>query len=246
MFWSFGNKKIFYTVKQSRSGRTDKLFVLVHGMGTDHNYHLLKYLSEPLLDYGAVVAFDLSGYGQSSGGVKARNVEIFVADLEKVIDRLKKDRRFAASKIIIIGHSLGALVTLINAAVFKTPIAGAVVIASNAESQRLYKDYCLRGDIHEYATYSLFKHHKLAADFWQSRARLQPLKLAHQIKCPILFIYGRQDKTNPPSEGEKLLRAVKSPKKLVVIPRANHHFTKAKEQQAVWRSIKQWLNIYEK
>ncbi len=246
MFWTFGNKKIFYTVKQSKNSQTDKLFVLVHGMGTDHNYHLLKYLAGFLLNYGAVVAFDLSGYGKSSGGVKARNVEIFVADLTKVINRLKKDRRFSKRKIIIVGHSLGALVTLINAAIFKSRIAGAAVIASNAESNRLYKQYCDRGDIQEYASYSLFKRHKLAADFWQSRARLQPLKLARQIKCPVLFIYGRNDRTNPPSEGQKLLRAVKSPKKLVIIPGANHHFTKTKEQQAVWSSIKQWLKIYEK
>jgi len=238
MFYRLGQRRLFYSLtKQPRSGR---LLILVHGLGTDHNYHLLKFLAARFRLRASVLTFDLAGYGSSSGGLQVRRVRTFVKDLDQLVNWAAK--QLPEKEIILIGHSLGALISLLEAA--RNPlVSGVVAIGSNAEGYRLYRDYLKRGLIKVYKHYSSLRRHRLAKDFWTDRLHFQPLQLVPRIKCPVLYIYGSQDRTNPVGEGRKLYLRTRSSKRLAIIKGADHHFRRPRYRQQVYQVIKKWLKL---
>jgi len=173
--------------------------------------------------------------------VKKRKVEEFIKAVKILVKQLNQDSRYKNKKIILLGHSIGALTALAAAAELKKSISGAVIIAANAESERLYQNYLQRGMIKFYPTYSTLRNHKVAGDFWANRNSLQPLKFAANISCPILYIYASQDKTNPLADGRKLFNKTRSVKSLAVIPNEGHFFVSEQSKALVIRAIIKWL-----
>ena len=52
--------------------------------------------------------------------------------------------------------------------------------------------------------------------------RLSLADCAHRIKCPLLVVFGADDKIVPPAEGGKLAQAASGPTDFVVYEEGNH------------------------
>lgn len=96
--------------------------VLVHG-GAAHA-HWWRFVAPFFTAEYDVVALDLSGHGESAWRERYQ-LEGWAAEIEAVIG----DARFA-QKPVVVGHSLGGLVTITAAAVHGESMAGAIIVDS--------------------------------------------------------------------------------------------------------------------
>jgi pimeloyl-ACP methyl ester carboxylesterase len=94
--------------------------LLVHGWGTDHT------VMQPLFDWARqsrrVVTVDLRGFGQSDAPAQPYTIAGYADDLAFLIGALGLDRP------VVVGHSMGGLVTLDLAARHGDRISAAVVL----------------------------------------------------------------------------------------------------------------------
>ncbi|KAI0897251.1 alpha/beta-hydrolase [Annulohypoxylon nitens] len=105
--------KLFYE-REGESGSRTILFI--HGLGGTTNSY--QPLVSDLLDFD-LVRFDFSGHGRSSVP-SSSSVESYVADCEAIINHL------GLKDIIVVGHSLGGLISLHLAAKRSELVKGVV------------------------------------------------------------------------------------------------------------------------
>jgi pimeloyl-ACP methyl ester carboxylesterase len=109
-----------HTLRWGRTGRPG--LVLVHG-GAAHA-HWWSFLAPLLAVQYDVVALDMSGHGDSDRR-EAYPREAWAREVMAVID----DAAFPGAPVVI-GHSLGGLVTIVAASVYGDRLAGAIVVDS--------------------------------------------------------------------------------------------------------------------
>ncbi|KAI2634812.1 alpha/beta-hydrolase [Hypomontagnella submonticulosa] len=112
---SRGSVQLFY----EREGNSDSRTILfVHGLGgTTNAYQTLV----PSLQEFDLIRFDFSGHGRSSLP-SASDIDSYVADCEAVIAHL------GLKDIVVVGHSLGGLISLHLAAKNPDVVKGAVLL----------------------------------------------------------------------------------------------------------------------
>ena len=63
---------------------------------------------------------------------------------------------------------------------------------------------------------------KIGKEFLDEVRTLDLIPFVKKVKCPVLLIHGDKDTHVPHSHSEKLIELLKEPKKLEIIPGANH------------------------
>lgn len=81
------------------------LIVFESGLGDDHSVWQTENVAEDISNKMDVVIYDRGGYGKSTIDNNPRNIDRLRTELESVIDKYSNDR-----KVILVGHSLGALI----------------------------------------------------------------------------------------------------------------------------------------
>jgi pimeloyl-ACP methyl ester carboxylesterase len=94
---SVNGKKLFYVTK----GNGANTLILIHGWACDHTF--LDPQLEEFSKTHRVISIDLPGHGKSEVPTKA-NMESYVAAIEAIRTNTK------SSQIVLVGHSLGALI----------------------------------------------------------------------------------------------------------------------------------------
>ena len=221
---------------------TRPLIVLSHGLGVDHRYPLIQTLARQFQKKGYRVAyFDLAGHGRTGGGVQKRLVGNFYYDTLDVLRWFRSHSLYRRDKIVLVGHSIGALAALLAASTRPRNLAGVVAIASNAESGGKYLAMKTAGKTEEYATFTRIGRRKVHPDFWRGRRRYVPKKFIPHIAVPTLFICGSADATNTPHESRLLYRWTRVPRVLAIIAGADHYFRSERLRLKVSKRIEQWL-----
>ncbi|MBU0929876.1 MAG: lysophospholipase, partial [Nanoarchaeota archaeon] len=95
--------------------KTDKGIILVHGFKGNKDRDLMKNLDKELSKEYNIFRFDFSGNGESEGKFEEQSYSKYVEELKIVIDYLKKHNQ----NIIIIGHSLGGNITILEEEKYK-------------------------------------------------------------------------------------------------------------------------------
>lgn len=183
------------------------LVVLIHGWTGDSSTMLR--LAEPLLAAGlSCFVFDVRSHGRSDRA-PAVTVRHFRDDLLAMLDRLSELR--PGRPIVVVGHSLGGSAAIL-AAVNGARLAGLVLVASPADlfaaTEGFFSDRGLPGR-------ALVR---LLHPSWRLRAGesfryLDPEARARDIagRLPVTIIQGDLDTRVPPSDAERLSRAVGVP-----------------------------------
>ncbi len=243
MYISAAAKRLYLKISGSQTD-LKPVFVLAHGLGTDHRYALLQGLKAKLQRHGTVVQFDFAGYGHSSTGLRFRKVSSYVADLSTVISWLRSQQAYKERQIVVIGHSLGGLATLLKLGQANNGIDAAVLIAVNAQPQRLYQDYLQRGLLKQLKKESHIGRQRVAVDFWKDRKSVLPLKFARRIRKPVLLIYGTEDHINPPAEGRLLYGVIPNRHKKLALIKTDHHFDTTSARNQLYKLLIKWFQTY--
>jgi pimeloyl-ACP methyl ester carboxylesterase len=118
-------------------------FVLVHGLGGSHlNWDLLAPLLTP---HGRVLALDLPGFGRSEPGTRRATVQANVAVLGRFL------REIAAAPVVLIGNSMGGMISIFTAASAPRAVRGLVLLDPALPGGRRALDAAVAGQFLLYA-----------------------------------------------------------------------------------------------
>ncbi len=247
------------TIMIPQNGNKSTVALIIAGSGpTDRNgnnpsagnNNSLKMIGEALAKEGIYsVRYDKRGIGESASLVEREEDLIFedyINDVVKWIEKLKQDGRF--DKIIVIGHSEGALIGA--AAVARADVDGFVSVAGmgypaydtlarqlKVQSEKVY-NLCVpileelkkgnRVDDVPEGLYSLFR--PSVQPYLISWFKYDPAKEISKVDEPVLIIQGDND-IQITVEDAKILHKSNQRSKLVIIGGMNHILKDAPEDR---------------
>ena len=216
--------------------------VFLHGFMSDLEGKkpkaFLKFAKKNKINF---LALEYSGHGKSSGKFIDGNISKWSKETSILIRKIVKK-----NKIILVGSSMGAWISLIQFQYFKTQIKGFLGIGSAPEfleklmwnkfSQRMKKEIKKNGIIHlkhgdyEYPiTYQLIKDGR--------KNKVLHKKIFQNIN--VTMVHGNKDKSVPVSYSKKILRIFKNSKKrLVIVKNGDHSLSTPKWLKILKRELK--------
>jgi pimeloyl-ACP methyl ester carboxylesterase len=234
------------TPKEDAKGRFPAV-VLVGGSGaidrdeTVAGISVFGLLASPLADAGHyVLRYDKRGVGQSGGRAETASLQDYADDVAAVVRFLRKRKDVDPDRIVLFGHSEGALVSLI-AASRDEDLAGVVLAASPSgtgadlvlEQQAYLLGKMNLPDAEREARIDLQKRiqaavlgkgtwdnipeplKKQADTIWfQSFLRFTPASVIPKVKQPLLIIQGEIDRQVPPHHADRLAELARARKKV--------------------------------
>ena len=220
--------------------------VFLHGFMSDLEGKkpkaFLKFAKKNRINF---LALEYSGHGKSSGKFIDGNISKWSKETSILIRKIVKK-----NKIILVGSSMGAWISLIQFQYFKTQIKGFLGIGSAPEfleklmwnkfSQRMKKEIKKNGIIHlkhgdyEYPiTYQLIKDGR--------KNKVLHKKIFQNIN--VTMVHGNKDKSVPVSYSKKILRIFKNSKKrLVIVKNGDHSLSTPKWLKILKRELKSIAN----
>jgi pimeloyl-ACP methyl ester carboxylesterase len=118
-YFNVESSKIACWVNNSNFGAHEQSLIFIHGSGGDHSAWSYQYAL--LHKHYNILAIDLPGHGRSKGSGES-DIESYCLWVRKLLDILQ------LKKSIIVGHSLGAAITLQFALSYPQKVAGIVTV----------------------------------------------------------------------------------------------------------------------
>jgi len=164
----------------------------------------------------ACLLFDFAGFGESEGEHGDPSISHRLEDIGSVVTFC---RALGWTKLGILGRSLGGTTALIYAAQ-DDYIRGVCTWAAPVYLPDLAGDS------------GTSKEEELIADLTQIVYKISPR--------PLLLVHGTEDTIVPLQQSRDLLDAAGEPKKLFVVPGADHRFTRG--YTLIWEAILEWID----
>lgn len=220
--------------------------IMCHGFSQTKSQRKFVELARKLAENNiASLRFDFSGHGDSEGEFEILSIEGQVQDLKSAYDALLKNEKIDREKIAILGHSLGALVTVLFQVKYRK--AKALILVSPALHQReLIKEWYNQEEI------DLWKKQGYL-DTPKGRLDIQYLKeaeskdwsgVASQVDAPTLIIHGEKDEDVSIKYTEDLFQKLNCQKKLEIIRDADHHFENHQAKEVLVGFSLDWLKKF--
>ncbi len=215
-------------VDASRSGSPNLL--CLHGLVD--TLETWDRIAAPLAERGRLVRYDQRGHGESGAPAGPYTRADLAADAIGVLDALELDRA------VLVGHSMGGIVSMATAIAFPDRVAGLVLIGTASQcSQKVagwYERIALAGETDgtaglARAIYGQKSKMKIAGDGGGIAHVTRTLKSLfddpltpklEQIACPVLLLVGEKDPMGP--QASEIIASKLSDAELVVVPGCGH------------------------
>ena len=220
--------------------------VFLHGFMSDLEGKkpkaFLKFAKKNRINF---LALEYSGHGKSSGKFIDGNISKWSKETSILIRKIVKK-----NKIILVGASMGAWISLIQFQYFKTQIKGFLGIGSAPEfleklmwnkfSQSKKEEIKKNGIIHlKHGNYEYPITYKLIKD--GRKNKILHKKIFQNIN--VTMVHGNKDKSVPVSYSKKVLGIFKnSKKKLVIVKNGDHSLSTPKWLKILKRELKLIIN----
>ena len=216
--------------------------VFLHGFMSDLEGKkpktFLKFAKENKLGF---LALEYSGHGKSSGKFTNGNISKWTKETSLLIKRIVK-----TNKIIFIGSSMGAWISLNQFKLFKKQIKGFLGIGSAPEflenlmwkkfdkkTRKIILDKKIYNLEHGEFIYPITK--QLIFDGRKNKVLNNKINL----KIPISLFHGKKDIVVPINYSRKILKfCKKSKKKLILIPNGKHSLSRKSDLKKICRELK--------
>jgi pimeloyl-ACP methyl ester carboxylesterase len=200
--------------------------VYLHGVGDNRGSGL--GIADRFVPRGFdVIAYDSRAHGDSTGDACTYGY-FEKRDLGRVLDRIEH------RPILVMGTSLGAAVALQTAA-DDHRIDAIVAVATFSDLRTAVRErapfFASQGNLE-----GLFQIARKEAAL--DVDAVSPHAAAPRIRAPVLLIHGAEDRETPPDHSRRVHEALRSPKRLLIVPKAGHHDCLRPE---IWREIDVWL-----
>jgi uncharacterized protein len=224
---------------------TTRLAVLCHGFLSSKNSTTNKTLTHLLNERGlATFRFDFFGQGESDGPFEELTTTLAVHQAQAALD-LVTSRGY--DRIGLVGSSFGGLVAILTAAQRRdiACLALKCPVVDFAEELRL--TFGLEELAQWEATDTIpnimggIARVRLRYDFYEDSLGQIAYGPAERITAPTLIVQGEKDECVPLHQSRRLCDALGGPRKLVLLPEADHQFTRREDFHQMTTSISEWL-----
>jgi uncharacterized protein len=204
--------------------------ITCHGLFSSKDTDKFLRIAETFTDRGiAVIRFDFSGCGESSGNIADTTVTGRLAELAAVV-RFARQHELLGPRLGLLGSSLGGYVSLLYAA-RDTSVRALSVWATPISLPGLRKSIPA-------AELSVLKE-----DFFSDAGRFDLAPLLPALHT-VLIIHGSRDEIVPHTHAEKIFQLAGSPKELVPIDAGDHSLTIPEDREQAAQKSVQWFQRY--
>ncbi|MFM8550875.1 MAG: alpha/beta hydrolase [Nitrospiraceae bacterium] len=226
---------------------TDLACVLLHGFLSNKNSTTNKTLTRALLEQGiATFRFDFFGQGESDGPFERLTIGTALDQAKSAIDLMASK---GYNRLGLIGSSFGGLIALLAAAdaACKPRLASLALkcpVPNFEEMLRLefgpdgIVAWKRTGTIPDITGGS--EPVALHYAFYEDCGRYRGYEAAKSVAVPTLIVQGDQDEYVPLHQSRRLLEALRPPKRLDILPGADHGFSKAEDFRAMAAKLIEW------
>lgn len=210
---------------------SDTLVVLCHGIMMTCSHNPIRWLTDKISERGyQTLKFDFLGNGISDGFSIDMTAPSEIEDLKCVLQKCRD--QFPNKKIVVIGHSLGGLVSLLLASKFPSLFDGLVLLAPAL----VVEDECKNGRI----VYERFDKDnvpefvevwggKVGREYFITGACLDIYNTAKSFKGQFCLIQGDEDIFVPVSYAQNLAEVMPNCD-LHIIQGGDHNFIRPKKE----------------
>ena len=201
-FLNRDNQRLYGWLVPARRQPAFATVIFFHGQAG--NISNTAFIGQSLAALGFdVLLFDYRGYGRSEGEI-ATEKDMY-ADADAAFDYVVNDRGVPSERVVLYGHSLGTAAAVDLAS---RRICAALILESGLSSADDMATVKLR--------WMPKWLHALGTNRFDSVAKLAG------VVCPVLVAHGERDNIVPTDQGRALFAAANEPKKLIIVPGADH------------------------
>ena len=227
------------------------LAIVLHGLGGFKEQDHIETFAQAFKDANyTVLRYDSTrAFGESEGKYEDATTTSYYEDLEEVVN-LAKEQDWYIEPLILAGHSLGAMVSVLYAQ--KKPqevkaIAPISVVISrkllleafdNPEYQKKWKK---QGYIEEPSISRPGELKKLNWSFMEDSMKYNMMPEVEKLTMPALLIVGEKDSSTPPKHQKILFDKLPGKKELHIIRDAPHTFREKEHLDEIKQIFKNWL-----
>ena len=243
----------YYKLSKAKKIRYLKLYqkncdyiVFLHGFMSDLDgkkpRSFLKFAKKNKLGF---LALEYSGHGKSSGKFTKGNISKWTKETSILIKKIVK-----TNKIIFIGSSMGAWISLNQFKIFKKQIKGFLGIGSAPEflENLMWNKFSkkMKAEIIKNGIYNL-KHgnyiYPITLQLIKDGRKNKVLNKKINYKINITMVHGQKDEVVPISYSKKVLKIFQnSKKKLVIIKNGDHSLSSTKYLMLLKKELKLIIN----
>ena len=224
---------------------TTRLVVLCHGFLSGKNSTTNRTLTRFLNEQGlATFRFDFFGHGDSDGPFENITVSLALHQTRAALD-LVIARGY--DRIGLAGSSFGGLVAILAAAQRRdiACLALKCPVVDFAEELRLTFS---PEELARWQATDMIPNIiggpdrvRLQYDFYEDCLKHIAYGPAERITVPTLIVQGEQDECVPLHQSRRLHDALRGPKRLDLLPGADHQFTRGEDFRRMTTSISDWI-----
>ena len=212
----------------SQQYQDDKVLLYLHGNGGNisHNLGPVKTFYEQGF---SVFIIDYRGYGRSERQFPTES-EVY-RDSQAAWSYLVEQRQIEPQNIFIYGHSLGGAIS-IDLGVRQPNVAG-IIVENTFTSMKEMVNYL--GSFYQLFPADLILHQRFDS--------LSKLRL---LQVPLLLIHGTEDYTVPCYMSERLFQAASVPKRILLVPDANHNNVQVIAREQYIRTLQEFRDLVDR
>jgi len=224
---------------------TNRIVILCHGFLSGKNSSTNKTLTRMLTERGiATFRFDFFGHGDSDGPFEEITTTLAIHQTEAALD-LVIARGYG--QIGLVGSSFGGLVGILTAAqrsdiaclALKCPVVDfAEELRLTLGSEELPRWQAMNTIPNIMGGPDRIP---LRYDFYEDCLRQIAYGPAERITIPTLIVQGERDECVPLHQSRRLHDALGGQKRLVLLPNADHQFTRGEDFHEMTTLISDWL-----
>jgi uncharacterized protein len=226
-------------------GRVNAAVVLCHGFLSGKNSTTNKTLTRMLNEAGcATFRFDFFGQGESEGLFEDVTVSLAVRQAHAALDLVQSK---GYERLGLMGSSFGGLVAILTAAQRRdiACLALKCPVVDFAEELRLEFGPDELGRWQSTDTIPNIlggdQRVRLKYGLYEDCLRNIAYEPASHIVAPTLIVQGACDELVPLHQSRRLLDALRGPKRLDLLPDADHQFSRAEDFRTMTAAINEWF-----
>ena len=226
-------------------GRTDRAAVLCHGFLSNKNSTTNKALTRRLNAAGiATLRFDFFGQGESEGPFERITC---TTALNQAIAALDQAALKGFTRLALMGSSFGGLIATLTAASRKDLACLALKCPVPDFEEMLRLEFTPAGLAEWKRTNTIPNitgaegRIRLHYGFYEDCHRHAGYDAAKTVTAPTLIVQGDCDEYVPMHQAHRLLEALQGPKRLEVLPGADHGFTKGPDFERMITLLSDWI-----